>query len=75
MPVKALVCWLFQLRRPYPKTERGKQAEMGYGFGGLWDYNSEMDCRAICFRSSHTGNCLLSIMEMRVQSVSPSSVV
>ena len=48
---------------------------MGYGFGALSGYNSEIDCRAACFRSSQSGNCLLSMMEMRVQSISPSSVV
>ena len=48
---------------------------MGYGFEGLWDYNSEMDCRAACFLSSQSGNRVLSMMEMRVQSISPSYVV
>ena len=75
MSARALVCGAFQLRRVYPKTERGKQAEMGYGFGGLSDYNSVIDRRAACFFSSQSGNRVLSMMEMRVQSVSPSSVV
>ena len=48
---------------------------MGYGFGGLSDYNSVIDRRAACFFSSQSGNRALSMMEMRVQSVSPSSVV
>lgn len=71
----ALAYGAFQLRRAYPNSGRGNQAEMGYGFEGLWDYNSEMDCRAACFLSSQSGNRVLSMMEMRVQSISPNSVV
>ena len=75
MSVRSLVRGTFQLHRAYPNSVRGKWTEMGYGFEGLWDYNSEMDCRAACFLSSQSGNRVLSMMEMRVQSISPNSVV
>ena len=37
-------------------TQETKLVYSGYGFEGLWDYNSEMDCRAACFLSSQSGN-------------------
>ena len=75
MSARVLVCGTFQIHHVYPKTVRGKQAKMGYGFGDLSCYNSDMDCRAARFLSSQSGNRVLSMMEMRVQSVSPNSVV